>query len=57
MSGEVWKTIETKVGKVRMAKAEGGGAEERRRKETSRKRGEEKKRKGQRKKESWKYKR
>jgi len=29
MSGEVWKAVETKAGKVRMAKAEGGGVERR----------------------------
>jgi len=34
--------VEIKVGKVRMAKAEGGEAEERRRKEARRKRGKEK---------------
>jgi len=40
-SGGVWKAVETKAGKVEMAKAEGGGAEGRRRKEARRK-GEEK---------------
>ena len=42
MSGGVWKVVETKAGKVRIAKAEGGEAEGRRRKEARRKRGEEK---------------
>jgi len=42
MSGGMWKAVETKVGKAKMEKAEGGGVEERRRKEARRKRGEEK---------------
>ena len=42
MSRGMWKAVETKAGKVRVAKAEGRGEERRSRKETRRERAEEK---------------
>ena len=49
MSKEVWKVVEIKAGKIRMAKAARRGAEGRG--------GKEARRKGQGKKEGWKYER